>query len=210
MDKLEIALITWSGVAITALVTWSIAQRRIAAQHVIAERARWREEIRVKAAEAHDAILRRDAATVNRLKIEFSALLNPFDRRDRELLAGIKVEGSHEDGQEHACKFAQMISLLLKHDWDRAKLETSVFLYRWFLEVRRWDCDWRNEDSVQASGTLRRRFYRWIRRRRSQHGLSGLEKYKLRLVRILVSAAILVVASFCTRLDCFVTSLVTD
>ena len=128
------AVFTLMGVVITALVTWLIAQRQIVVKHVTAERAKWRRRIRVQALKVHDAILYEDEAAVGRLRSEFIALLNPFDCDDQAILDCITVD---EPRQGRADEFASRISLLLKHDWERAKLEAGFFLRRWVLDAKR-------------------------------------------------------------------------
>lgn len=164
---LVVALVTLSGVGFTAVVTWSISQRRISADHITAERAKWREKIRAQALLVHDAILRGDATALSRLRSEFRALLSPFDPEDMKILDTMKVVDP-KVREKRAQRFARQISLLLKHDWDRAKLEAGFFLGRWTLTVNRWGLDW-------ACG---------IRgERRELSGLRWYEKYKIRPIR---------------------------
>ena len=132
-----ISLTSFAGVVITALVTWSIAQRRIAIEHVTAERAKWRKQVRTLALWVQDAILQHDEASLLRLRAEFAALLNPADRSDWEILERIRASATDQGAKRTASGFTRRISLLLKHDWDRAKLEAAFFLPRWTLEARR-------------------------------------------------------------------------
>ena len=125
---------------ITAAVTWSIAQRQITAHHVLKERRKWREEIRAKALLVHDAILCGNSEKLSRLKAELMARLNPLDEEDEALLACM-VAGSESKSKE----FAERVALLLKHDWEMAKLEASTFRRLWLRDVkrmpwRRWKC----------------------------------------------------------------------
>ena len=165
---LVIAFVTLMGVGSTAVVTWSISQRRIAADHVTGERAVWREKIRAQALLVHDAIRGGDNVALARLKNEFGALLNPFDPEDRKIVDSIEVEERGEAREGRAEEFARRVSLLLKHDWDRAKLEAGFFLARWTLAVKRGKLDW-------ASGK--------DSERRERSGLRWYEKYKIRPVR---------------------------
>ena len=73
----------------------------------------------------------------NKHRAEFVALLNPNDTEDREIIGCIKLP---DEGQEIECadEFSERIALLLKHDWERAKLEPgSLFMrikgIRWLL-----------------------------------------------------------------------------
>ena len=206
MDALAIALITWTGVAITALVTWSIAQRRIAAQYVTGERAKWRDEIRSKALQADRAILKGESTNIAQIRIEIGALLNPFDPHDQELLDCMVARSTQEARKTTADDFAERIRLLLKHDWDRAKLEASVFLFRWFLDVRQWGPDWGDARSVQGPFGIRW-LRRWARNRRVRSGLWRCETYKVRWVRAALFLAVIGAVWFCTKLGAFVTKL---
>ena len=152
-----------------------IAQRRIAAEHVTAERAKWREKIRAQALKVHDAILSGDAAVVGRLQSEFRALLNPFDRHDQAILDCMTVDSSSQELKNRADEFAGRISLLLKHDWERAKLEAGFFLYRWVLEAKRRPFEGSHGE---------------IGERRACKGLRWPKKYKIRTLRALVVIAI--------------------
>lgn len=131
------AIITLIGVVATALVTWSIAQRRIVVEQVTAERKRWRNKIRAKASKVHNAILADSRKRTLRLRGEFRALLNPYDNDDKSILKCIEAGGSDECRRRRAEEFEERISYLLKHDWDRAKLEAGFFLFRWTLKVNR-------------------------------------------------------------------------
>ena len=207
MDALIIALITWTGVALTALVTWAIAQRRIAAQYITAERAKWREDIRTKALWTHSAILNGDSTAIEQLRIELSALLNPFDPHDKKLLDCLVANNSNESHSTTAGDFADRVRLLLKHDWDRAKLEASVFLFRWFLDVRRWGPDWGNASAVQGSSATRW-FKRWARNRRLRKGaLWKCETYRVRWFRAALFLATITVVWTCTKLGEFLQKL---
>ena len=149
-----VAVITLTGVFTTALVTWAIAQRHIAAQHITAERAKWRKEIRALALLARDAILGGEAPTVERLESELRTLLNPLDDHDCKLLACMVSDGNEEERKCRAKEFIKRVSLLLKHDWDRAKLEAGFFGRRWFLKAERKGL---STDNVDRSGESSRR-----------------------------------------------------
>ena len=76
-------LITMVGVIITAIVTWSIAQRRIAVENVTKERAKWREQIRDLAFQIYDAKSSQNGEMhFEKLKMKLRVLLDPCDKRD--------------------------------------------------------------------------------------------------------------------------------
>ena len=131
------ALIPAIAVVITAIVTWLIAQRRIAVKHVTAERSKWRKAIRKHAPRAHDAILKGKRVDLRRLKSKFRLLLSPLDCQDRRILKCMEVVDEPWRRKKKAKEFDKRVSLLLKHDWERAKLEAGFFLRRWILEAKR-------------------------------------------------------------------------
>lgn len=135
--KIVLSFITLFGVVATAFVTWLIAQRRLMGEHVTAERTKWRKKIRKKALEVHDVIVSGKIDEALKLQNEFRVLLNPFDQSDHEILRCIDAKGSEADRESRARDFARSISLLLKHDWDRAKLEAGLFPSRWFVKAKR-------------------------------------------------------------------------
>ena len=145
-----VALIALTGVVVTALVTWLIAERRIVTEHITSERATWRDRIRQKALEVHDAFVEgaTSGAALVRLRMEFRALLNPVDDDDRAILRCIATVASDKCEKCRAEEFATRVALLLKHDWDRAKLEAGFPPCRWFLPVRV------NDFETSVSGSL--------------------------------------------------------
>ena len=149
------ALITLVGVIITAFVTWSIAQRRIAVENVTKERAKWRREVRNLASQIHDEMLSlpKKESRIASLKMKLSVLLDPCDERDEDILALIKDDDLAliKDDDGLVKDFEARVKLLLKHDWERSKLEAGFFLCRWFLRVRRFDkCDTKKCDTKKC------------------------------------------------------------
>jgi hypothetical protein len=114
---------------VSGLVSLLVAERRIAAENVLQERTKWREKIRDLALEVHKALVfvEVDAAQLRELRATLTLRLNPHDEKDQEILELIAPENA-----SHAEEFAQRVALLLKHDWERAKYEAS--LWRWLYE----------------------------------------------------------------------------
>ena len=110
-------------------VVWIIAERRIAMQHVTAERTKWRSEIRRLTTKIHDAILRGGHRELQLLGGQLEVRLNPDDNNDQAILKSIQSRQERE--------FLAGITKLLKHDWERAKLEAKVFPFGWLWEARR-------------------------------------------------------------------------
>ena len=125
------SLITIVGVIITAVVTWSIAQRRIAVENVTKERARWRQQIRWLASQIYEELSEENSsnAKIDKLKMKLRVLLDPCDKRDQKILDYITKKSIEN--------FITEVTLLLKYDWERSKLEAGFFLCRWFFCVKR-------------------------------------------------------------------------
>lgn len=123
------------GGIIGAISAQSIVQRRIQIENVTQERAKWRDKIRSLTPEVHNAIMMRNG-TLRAQKLEryqniFRTLLNPSDREDKEIISVIGLAPGHQNGQdEQAKEFGKRVSLLLKHDWERAKEEVKHPLFQ--------------------------------------------------------------------------------
>lgn len=109
---------------VAAIVAAWTAQRKISIENITQDRRAWREKIREKTLSVHDALISRDQKSLNRLRIEFRTILNPIDDDDKEIVKCIALP---EEGKEleSAEEFAKRIALLLKHDWERVKLEAG-------------------------------------------------------------------------------------
>lgn len=110
---------------VAALVSMVTSERRIAAKNVIQERKIWREKIRTLAAEVFVVLFNPDLHNrenvLRTLRAKLFLLLNPHDIMDQEILQTIEVINT-----DRADEFTQRITLLLKHDWERAKREASL------------------------------------------------------------------------------------
>lgn len=111
---------------IAAIVALRSAERRITIENVTQERAKWREKVRSSAAEVSAALFARDAAALVKAKLALSLLLNPLDENDRAI---IKVISGDRFGPAQAEEFHIHVSLLLKHDWERAKKEARNWIW---------------------------------------------------------------------------------
>lgn len=122
------------GVAIGALATYSLGQRNLTAQYVIAERKLWREKLRCVLQQLLEHPGKDTAAKVS-LVLHLNT--NPFHQQDRQIVdlaAGIcDPANQNQEFQELSIRMA----LLLKHDWERAKAETQPFS----SAPRRWTYD---------------------------------------------------------------------
>ena len=132
------ALVGAVGGLVGAVLVWLVAQHRIQAEHVTRERAKWRKKIRKKSLEVHEALTaaRRSDQDLLRLQMQFRLLLSPLDDRDCEILRCITPTSCKEQRQvAQAKQFAYRVSLLLKHDWERAKLEAGFPVPGWFFRA---------------------------------------------------------------------------
>lgn len=114
---------------VAAAVAFWTAQRKISIENITQDRRAWREKIRNNALSVHNALISQDEISLNKHRAEFAALLNPSDKDDKDIIDCIKlpVEGKEN---ESADEFSERIALLLKHDWERVKLEAGPFFMR--------------------------------------------------------------------------------
>jgi hypothetical protein len=121
---------------IAAIVAAWTAQRKISIENITQDRRAWREKVREKALAVHDSLISRNEESLNRLRAEFRAVLNPTDDDDKAIVSCIYLS---EEGKEleRAEEFAERIALLLKHDWERVKLEAGPFVMK-VKSVRDW------------------------------------------------------------------------
>lgn len=113
--------------SITAIVAAKAAvknnERKILIENITQERAKWREKIRAQTINVVKASSKRDDIWLDELKIVFATSLNPQSKKDREILQAIdKLKNNHQPAKDLE-DFTLRISLLLKHDWERAKNE---------------------------------------------------------------------------------------
>lgn len=127
MDALLTALVA-SG--ITALATWGVARRQIKAQYITAERTKWRGDIRRLTVRVRRAISDQDQVRLGELKDELRIRLNPSDPKDKKILCCMDVRSGTEE-------FVGRIALLLKHDWERVKLESGFPFISCFAKPKR-------------------------------------------------------------------------
>lgn len=122
-------ILTFVAGLIAAYVAFWNAERKIAIDNITKERAKWRDKIREVALEVHKAIITGNQKQLSELKSQFRLLLNPEDEEDKKIIKIIclKDEGGRE---KQADCFAEHVSCLLKHDWERAKLESKPLFKR--------------------------------------------------------------------------------
>lgn len=129
---MDIGTVLSSGVVaglIAGLVTLRTSERKIAMEHITKQREVWRDKIRTKSLDVTTAIECKALSRLCELHTEFSHLLNPEDQMDVEILDLLKeFKNNTFDDAKHV-EFVERVSLLLKHDWQRAKREAKP----WFI-----------------------------------------------------------------------------
>lgn len=108
-----------------ALVAEKNSERKILVENITQERAKWREKIRTKAIEVHKAAVKGDQVWLAELKLTFATSLHPYDPEDNLILDVIEQLKDEKDRQAKLEELSDRISLLLKHDWQRAKQEAE-------------------------------------------------------------------------------------
>lgn len=114
---------------IAGLVSLRANARNIKVANVTNERAKWRDKVREKALEVQKSL--GDAKQLSELHLQFALILNPRDSEDREILRLIDSAPTKESHDATLKEFTARVSLLLKHDWERAKWESSSIFTRW-------------------------------------------------------------------------------
>lgn len=110
---------------IAAVVSFGNNERKISAQYITGERAKWRDKIRDKALDVFNAAKENNAAAIEKCYFEFSHLLHLGDMPDDQILENIKLLEKTPNDAERLDDFRIRISLLLKFEWDRAKEEAK-------------------------------------------------------------------------------------
>ena len=131
MDTIETVLIS----SITAIIVAYITARAASySKDVIEERQKWRERIRCLTIET--AKLINDRRTQDQkyeiLYSEFRLRLNPNSDHDNAILSTLK-EGKKNPTDLISQKLLAQVARLLKHDWERAKIEANLF--RFFIRT---------------------------------------------------------------------------
>jgi len=136
---MSLSIILGSGVVaglVAGLVTLRSSERKIAMEHITKQREVWRDKIRTKSLDVTTAIESKSISRLCELHTEFSHLLNPTDNMDIVIVDLLKeFKGTNLDSEKHI-EFIERVSLLLKHDWQRAKHEAKPWFFR-FKEPER-------------------------------------------------------------------------
>ncbi|WP_143159586.1 hypothetical protein [Paracoccus solventivorans] len=109
------------------VVSYATAKLTSYSKDVTGERKEWRDQIRKMAVEAVRLMQLNETKSQRFMDIvsEFQIRLNPDDRDDKDILISLRASMNGPNSILEA-KFLAQISRLLKHDWERAKSESSV------------------------------------------------------------------------------------
>lgn len=110
------------------VAAWT-AQQKISIKNITQDRRSWRDKVREKSLTVHDALVSRDKELLDKLRVEFRVILNPEDKDDNWIIKCIHLPDEGKE-LERAEEFAERIALLLKHDWERVKLEAGPLVMR--------------------------------------------------------------------------------
>jgi hypothetical protein len=129
---MDFGMVLGSGVVaglVAGLVTLRASERKIAMEHITKQREIWRNRIRTKSLNVTTSIENKSISRLSELYTEFFHLLNPTDQMDIEILNLLKEFKENKLEEEKHIQFIKRISLLLKHDWQRAKREAKPWFF---------------------------------------------------------------------------------
>jgi len=131
--SIDLTTIISSGVVagiIAGLVALRTAERKIAIENITKQREIWRDKIRVKLLDVTRAFQVKDSPKLLELYNEFALLLNPFDPEDKSIMDVLWELKSGTAEVSKLLELSERLSLLLKHDWERAKTEAKPLFFR--------------------------------------------------------------------------------
>jgi len=130
------------GGLVAGFVTLKNSERKIQIENVTQERAKWRDKIRIKSNEVHQATVDDNAAKLAELRLDFSLNLNPLDKEDHNILEVIADLKASENQDTKLAEFSDRVALLLKHDWERAKHEAKPWFFCCSPPKRKTYAEW--------------------------------------------------------------------
>ena len=129
---------------ITSSFTFKTGERKIEIENITEQRKHWREKIRKLSLQIKDASESSDFDKLEKLYVELKLLLNPTDKNDQDILRTLwsllPNTKSNLDKKEVYFTFIDQMSLLLKHDWERAKNEAKPSFFTFTTRP-----DWRKK-----------------------------------------------------------------
>ena len=110
---------------VAGLVALRTNARNIKVANVISERAKWRDKIRDLALQTHRAMFEYKDKELSELHSQLTLNLNPGDPEDRSILKLVGGLPEQKCVSTILDEFTNRLALLLKHDWERAKWEST-------------------------------------------------------------------------------------
>ena len=94
-----------------------------------------------------------DASRLKELYVEFQLILNPEDKNDKSILDTLWAMQNKDEKNNLLIliEFSEKLALLLKHDWERAKLEAKPLWYSWSKPTRKSYDEFKNKRNATDS-----------------------------------------------------------
>lgn len=129
MESSEILAAIFGSAVTTSVITSLFAKaqsdKSAKIDNIIKERKAWRDKLRELVAEVEMCTQRQDSKGIASVEARLVVLLNPVDKSDLEIIEALeKIPEAWK--KECLWEFVDRISYLLKHDWERAKQETTT------------------------------------------------------------------------------------
>ncbi|MDH5573840.1 MAG: hypothetical protein OEY89_18895 [Gammaproteobacteria bacterium] len=115
---------------VAALVALRTSERNIVIENITKQRQVWREKVRDLALRINDTYQRNEKSTLQGYYIELQLILNPNDKNDLSILDTLWEMINEERSSNLNIVLSEKLALLLKHDWERAKLEAKPFWFK--------------------------------------------------------------------------------
>lgn len=151
---MDLSTVLGSGVVaglVAGLVTLRTTERKIAIENITQQRQLWRDKVREKALETSKAYKDNDGLKLKELYGEFQLILNPEDSNDKSILDTLWDMQDEDEKGDLTIEFTEKLSLLLKHDWERAKLEAKPVWHFWGKPIRTPYRDFNNKRYEKSS-----------------------------------------------------------
>lgn len=110
---------------VAGFVTLRSNDRKIAAENIIQQRQMWREKIRSISVKICSSYTSNEYHQIPKYYVELQLLLNPTDPDDIDILETVWSMKEAGSGEKLDIVLGEKLALLLKHDWERAKVESK-------------------------------------------------------------------------------------
>jgi hypothetical protein len=122
---------------ISSIISVIISNKKNKLKYITNERKQWREEIREISKQIfilfneNESLTNQQKHEIEVLRLKLKLRLNPDDDYDLDIINSI-TELKKDFSSLKLYNFEKKISRLLKHDWERSKLETKIWFIRFF------------------------------------------------------------------------------